>query len=195
MLYHILILSIFPYAVFNLKFNFFRKGYEIIWKTIVKKENLNIEFNQDIFAVERKFNKIILKLWKGTSFETVSCEFLIWAAPMKHFLRTVSDASHQEWSLFQGLKPEIFTASLVNVNNYISSVYPAYLPNINSAEAEEHGVMTSFNMREMQATGNENHKFLEEFSEVVTLSNLQLAKNKANQQELHHKLRYTVTKR
>ena len=73
-----------------MKFNFFRKGYEIIWKTIVKKENLNIEFNQDIFAVERKFNKIILPssndlyidLLSGNSFKSDNGEIEIDMPPM-----------------------------------------------------------------------------------------------------------------
>ena len=98
--------------------------------------------------MKRKCDRVLLKLWTGSSLETVSCDFLIWAAPMKEFLRTVSDATHQEWSLFKGLTPEIFTASLVNVENTVKNfVYNAYLPNLNSGTAEEHGVTASVNMR------------------------------------------------
>ena len=93
-------------------------------------ENLNVQFNQDIYLVKRQYDKVLLKLWTGSYLKVVSCDFMIWAAPMKEFLRTVSDATHQEWSLFNGLSPEIFTASLVNVENAVKNfVYNAYLPN------------------------------------------------------------------
>ena len=113
---------------------------------------------------------------------------------MKDFLRTASDATHQEWSLFKGLTPEIFTASLVNIENADKNyIYNAYLPNLNSGTAVEHGVTASTNMRGLQTPGIETGgKVLEEFNQdpLETLSCLQLAKNKTDELELHQKLRY-----
>ena len=112
---------------------------------------------------------------------------------MKDYLRTASDASHQEWSLFKGLTPEIFTASLVNVENAVKNfVYNAYLPNLNSGTAEEHGVTASVNMRGLRTPDIENPQILEEFNQdtLQTLSCLQLAKNKTDELNLHRKLRY-----
>ena len=118
---------------------------------------------------------------------------MIWAAPMKDYLRTASDATHQEWTLFKGLTPEIFTASLVNVENAVQNfVYNAYLPNLNSGTAEEHGVTASVNMRGLRTPDIENPQVLEEFNQdtLQTLSCLQLAKNKTDELNLHQKLRY-----
>ena len=159
----------------------------MIWKTIVKKENLDVKFNQDLFSVKRKDDRVLLKLWTGSSLETVSCDFLIWAAPMKEFLRTVSGATHQERSLFKGLTPEIFTASLVNVDNAVKNfVYNAYLPNLSSRTAEEHGVTASMNMKGLRTP--ENPQVLEKLT-LQTFSCLQLAKNKTDELNLHQKLR------
>ena len=156
-------------------------------------ENLNVQFNQDIYLVKRQYDKVLLKLWTGSYLKVVSCDFMIWAAPMKEFLRTVSDATHLEWSLFNGLSPEIFTASLVNVENAVKNfVYNAYLPNLNSGTAEEHGVTASVNMRGLRTPDIENPRVLEEFNQdtLQTLSCLQLAKNKTDELNLHQKLRY-----
>ena len=162
----------------------------IYWAPVgAKKENLDVKFNQDLYSVKRKCDRVLLKLWTGSSLETVSCDFLIWAAPMKEFLRTVSDATHQEWSLFKGLTPEIFTASLVNVENTVKNfVYNAYLPNLNSGTAEEHGVTASVNMRGLRTPDIENPQVLEKFT-LQTFSCLQLAKNKTDELNLHQKLR------
>ena len=164
----------------------------MIWKTIVEKENIDVKFNQDIYSVKRKYDRILLKLWTGSSLETVLCDFIIWAAPMKEFLRTASDATHQEWSLFKGLIPEIFTASLVNVKNAVkNSVYNAYLPNLNTGTAVEHGVTASVNMRGLQTPDIANPEVLEEFNKntLETLTCLQLGKNKTDELDRHNKLR------
>ena len=164
----------------------------MIWETIVEKENLDVKFNQDIYSVKRKYDRVLLKLWTGSSLETVLCDFIIWAAPMNEFLRTVSDATHQEWSLFKGLIPEIFTASLVNVKNAVKNfVYNAYLPNLNSGTALEHGVTASVNMRGLLTSGIGTTEVLEEFNKntLETLTCLQLAKNKTDELDRHLKLR------
>ena len=118
---------------------------------------------------------------------------MIWAAPMKEFLRTVSDATHQEWSLFKGLIPEIFTGSLVNVKNAVKNyVYNSYLPNLNTGTAVEHGVTFSANMKGLYTPGIQNLEVEEEFNQntLETLYCLQLAKNKTNEKNLHQKLRW-----
>ena len=164
----------------------------MIWKTIAEKENLNIKFNQDLYSVKRKYDRVLLKLWTGSGLETVSCDFLIWAAPMKELLRTVSDATHQEWSLFKGLTPEIFSGSLANVKNAVKNfIYNGYLPNLNSETAVEHGVTFCGNMRGLQVPDIETPEVLEEFKKntLETLYCLQIAKNKTDEKNLHQKFR------
>ena len=142
--------------------------------------------------MKRKYDRVLLKLWTGSSLETISCDFMIWAAPMKEFLRTVSDATHQEWSLFKGLTPEIFTGNLVNVKNAVKHfVYNAYLPNLNSGTAIEHGVTACANMRGFRVPGIETPEGLEEFNKntLETLYCLQLGKNKTDEKHLNQNLR------
>ena len=60
-------------------------------------------------------------------------------------MRTLSDASNEEWSLFKGLKPTIFTANLVNMEDETrNGPYSFYLPNMNSSTAEDGGVTAEF---------------------------------------------------
>ena len=111
---------------------------------------------------------------------------------MEEFLRTVSDATHQEKSLFKGLTPEIFTGSLVNVENAVKNyLYNAYLPNLDSGTAAEHGVVESLNMKGIQTPGIDTLEVSEEFNKntLETLYCLQLAKNKTDEKNLHKKLR------
>ena len=112
---------------------------------------------------------------------------------MKEFLRTVSDATHHEWSLFSGLTHEMIAASLVNVENAVKNyVYNAYLPNLNSETVEEYGVAFSANMRGLYTPGILNPEVQEKFNQntLETLYCLQYAKNKTNEQTIHQKLRY-----
>jgi len=173
----------------------FRDGYEKIWKTIVEKENLNVKFHQDIYSLRRKNSKVLLKLWTGSFLETISCDFLIWSAPMKEYLRTAADATHEEWSLMKGLKPEIFTASLVNVQDARRNfVYNAYLANLNSDTAEEGGVTANFNMKLAQTLDLTTTEDLEAFNQNNLLINqtfsvLQLAKRHTKEQALNNILK------
>ena len=99
-----------------------RDGFEKIWKTIVDKENINIKFNTDIYSITRNENDIDMKIWEYSNLKNIKCDFLIWTPEMNSFLRTVKNASQSELSLFRGLKPEIFTASLVYTTKLISLI-------------------------------------------------------------------------
>ena len=158
----------------------------------MEKENLDVKFNQDIYSVRRKDDKVFLKIWEGSYLKTITCDFMIWAAPMNAFLRTASDATHQEWSLFKGLNHEIISTTLVNVENAVKNfVFNAYLPNLNSATAEEHGVILSINMKGLRTPGIQNPEVLAKFNQdpLQTLSACQFSKNKTDELNLHQKLR------
>ena len=96
---------------------FFKDGFEHIWKTIAEYEELDIHFNTDLYSVKRQSGNVILKFWNGSYLKEKVCNFLIWAAPMSSLLRTLSDASHKEYSILGSLTPTIFTANLVNMKN------------------------------------------------------------------------------
>ena len=66
---------------------FLREGFEKVWKNIVEKENLNIEFNTDIYSLRRHNGNSILKIWEGSSLRSELCNFVIWTAPMSGLLR------------------------------------------------------------------------------------------------------------
>ena len=66
---------------------FLREGFETVWKNIVEKEKLNIEFNTDIYSLRRHNGNSILKVWEGSSLRSELCNFVIWTAPMSGLLR------------------------------------------------------------------------------------------------------------
>ena len=66
-------------------------------------------------------------MWTGSSLESTDCKFLIWAAPMKEILRvknferkavsmifilrSATNSTKQEWSLFKSHSRDIFCQS------------------------------------------------------------------------------------
>jgi len=127
-------------------FHFLREGFEKVWKNIVEKEELKIEFNTDIYSVKRHGNgNSILKIWEGSSLRSELCNFVIWTPPMPGLLRAFSDVSQEELRLLKGLKPSFLTTSLVNMEAETrNGPFSFYLPNMNSSTAEEGGVMVEF---------------------------------------------------
>ena len=95
----------------------------------------------------------------------------------------------------KNLKPEIFTVSLVNVEDDRKNfVYNAFLSNLNSGTAEEGGVTANFNMKVAQTLDLKTTEALEAFNQNnrlinQTLSVLQLAKNHTNEQYLNNMLK------
>ena len=95
----------------------------------------------------------------------------------------------------KGLKPEIFTASLVHVQDARRNfVYNAYLANLNSETAEEGGVTANFNMKLAQTLDLTTTEALEAFNQNNLLINqtfsvLQLAKHHTKEQALKNILK------
>ena len=95
-----------------------RDGFEKIWRNIVEKEKLDVKFNQIIYSIRRKYDRVLLKIQSGTKLEVVKCGFLIWGGPINPDFLRIADATYEEWNLFKGLKPIIFTANLGKVPFY-----------------------------------------------------------------------------
>ena len=92
----------------------------------------------------------------------------------------------------KNLKPEIFTATLVNVNDARKNfAYNAFLSNLNSETAEEGGVSANFNMKVAQTLDLKTIEGLKAFNQnnLQTLTVLQLAKNHSNEQDLNNILK------
>ena len=53
-------------------------------------------------------------------------------------LRTLTDASHDEWKLFSGLKPTLYTSSLVNMGHQDirNGPYSVFLANLQSSSED-----------------------------------------------------------
>ena len=57
----------------------------------------------------------------------------------------MADVSHQEWRVFKGLKPTIYTVNLVNMEDETrNGPFSYYLPNMNSSTAEDGGVLVEY---------------------------------------------------
>ena len=99
-----------------------RDGFEKIWRNIVEKEKLDVKFNQIIYSIRRKYDRVLLKIQSGTKLEVVKCGFLIWGGPINPDFLRIADATYEEWNIFKGLKPIIFTANLGKVPFHTTSV-------------------------------------------------------------------------
>jgi len=99
-----------PFSLFRLK-----HGFESIWKTIVEKEKLNIQFHTDIVSIHRKTNRIYLQTWQNFKPKTELCNFLVWTPEASELLRTLYNPTKEEKHLLGSLTPEMFYAALVNM--------------------------------------------------------------------------------
>ena len=85
----------------------FRQGWEILWKTIVRVDNLDVRLNSDLVKVTRRGGRVFLDLAEESgAITTTVCDFLVWTAPMSELLTTVSDPTYAEKKLFSGLTPQ-----------------------------------------------------------------------------------------
>lgn len=177
---------------------FFKNGFELIWKTIAEVEELDIHFNIDLYSVKRNSGNVILKFWKGSYLKEKVCNFLIWTAPMSTLLRTLSDASHQEYSILGSLKPTIFTANLVNMKNDVRN--GPYTKHFGTFTARvDHGVTSEVNLRGMlipniQTDKEVQNKYDEENEDEKTAYVVQLGEDYSNEKELNAALIEHYTK-
>ena len=76
------------------------QGFQAVWQEAVNKEKLDIIFDANITNISRSrlLNKIS---FERSNKEEDICDFLIWAAPAKEFLRLVSDVDDHEHKLLR----------------------------------------------------------------------------------------------
>ena len=114
----------------------------------MEKEELNVKFNQIVYSIRRKFDRILLKIQTGSKLDVVKCGFLIWGGPINPDFLRIADTTYEEWNLFKGLKPIIFTANLVNIKNALKEyVADVFLPNLNSSTHFNGGVAAKINIK------------------------------------------------
>ena len=100
----------YPYEAYVLK-----NGFEKIWTTIIEKENINVKYNTDIIGVVQGAHSADLHIWRNSKVETERCGFLVWTPPLSELLRVQRQPSPTENILFSGLRHEVFTSNLVNM--------------------------------------------------------------------------------
>ena len=170
-------------------------GYENVWKRVVEKEGLNIQFDTDIYSIKRTYHGIDMKVWKDSYIQTTRCDFLIWTPDMSHLLRALADASHKEWSIFRGLKTETYTTSLVNMRNERrNGPQSVFMENLD--RKVEGGVALEASMMGYFAPGIRTKEGLAEYnannSEMKTTTVYQLSKS-SDEQKLNNILRQHYT--
>ena len=108
----------------------------------------------------------------------------------------MSDATHEEWSLFKGISPEIFTTNLVNVKDAIknNAVYNLYISNINSINGTNGAIKSQINMQGMHVPDIATPEGLIKFyqnnpEEFLTIQ--QMSKNHMNEANLNKIIRFT----
>ena len=172
----------------------FRDGFEKIWSNIVKIENLNIKFNQIVYSIKRKYDKVLLKIQSGSSLEVVRCGFLIWGGPINPEFLRIADSTDEEWKMFKGLKPSIFTASLVNIKQAIKG-HPLdiFLSNLNSDDHINGGLTFKINIEAALTPNIDQPEVLAEVNQrnVETCYTLQLSREYMQEEHLNNMLRAT----
>ena len=124
---------------------FLKKGFQHLWKTVVEKEDLNIQFNSSISRITRTNSSIDIQYKTVVNGSKVNekCDFLIWTPPMPSFVKFVSDPSDEEKNLFNGLTPHVLVGTLTNQTGTIRNT-----PFVGFAETVEEkidgGVLSEF---------------------------------------------------
>ena len=117
----------------------FRNGFERIWKTIVEVEKLKINFNSNIFKITRNSKGATIYLNDIYHKREESCDFLIWAAPVDEYLKTV-DFDIDELMIFKPMHSVALSSTLVKVTSDIrNGPFTGFLENIR--KKTEHGVL------------------------------------------------------
>lgn len=173
-----------PLSVYILK-----NGFEILWNTIIKEENVKVKFNSDIVRVKRRYGGgVDIFLQKNFVRRKEKCGWLVWAAPMEEFFKVAAYVSHEEFTLFKNLAPSIFTSSLVKMTSDIrNGPYTAFLENLNNKV--EHGVIgegsaeglkiPNIRQEEVQTKWDENN------NQEKVCSVLQLGKRSSDERTLN----------
>ena len=156
---------------------------------IVKKENLNIKFNQIVYSIKRKYDKVLLKIQSGSSLEVI-----IWGGPINPDFLRIADSSDEEWKMFKGLKPSIFTASLVNIKQAIKG-HPLdiFLSNLNSDDHINGGLTFKINIEAALTPNIDQPEVLAEVNQqnVETCYTLQLSREYMQEEHLNNMLNST----
>ena len=50
----------------KMSFYVLRDGFEAIWTNIVRQEDLDVQFNTDIYSIKRSHHRVDMKIWKGS---------------------------------------------------------------------------------------------------------------------------------
>ena len=100
-------------------------GYESLWETIVRVENLDVRYKTGIISVSRQrwWNRkqsLRLITQKNLKRKSETCEFLIWTPEMRILLNALKRPSSMERRYFEKLSLSfIFTANLVSIKNEV----------------------------------------------------------------------------
>ena len=165
-----------------------RDGFELIWKTIAEKEKLNIKFNSDIVRISRHHKGANIYLYKNFVRRRESCGFLIWAAPMEEYFKTVTDYGSDEFYIFETMAPVIFSSSLVKMTSDIrNGPYTAFLENIN--KKADHGIIVEASSGGLKTENIRQPDVMDQWDEnnsrEKTCTVLQLGRKFSNEKDLN----------
>merc|ERR1711892_102831 len=108
----------------------YRNGFERIWETIVDVEKLNIIFNSNITKITK--NSTGSTVYHSGGLEE-SCGFLIWAAPVEEYLKTVAAIDVEEGILFKDMHSVAYSCTLVRIKSDIrNGPYTGFLESMQS---------------------------------------------------------------
>jgi len=176
-----------PFNIYVLK-----NGFEKLWRTIVKEEELNVVYNVDIVQVKKRYKSVVLKTWHNSKVMIKQCNFLIWTAPMSELLRVLINPSRRQVQLLSTLKPTTFSKSLVNSHGAVRNG-PTSLFMKNILGKVNHGVTIQTDFAGLLIPGMATDpKVLREYNEEKDLTTRmcsQLGREDTNEEHLNRQLR------
>ena len=156
-----------PFDIFTLK-----HGYEHIWKTIVKREDLNIYFQTDIISINHKRNGVYLKTWQNFEPKTEVCDFLVWTPEASQYLRTVRKTTKEEHRLLKTLKPQVYYSHLIDVEGGVRHApMTAFMKNVLRKD-EDYAVTWTYDTAGMLTPGIDTADGIDKYNKGTGLRSL-----------------------
>ena len=159
-----------------------KEGFEKVWSTAAKREQLDVHFEVDIDVIHRSANGSELHYWKRNMQYRHWCDFLIWAAPMTEFLKNIRVPTKSEKQYFGTLTHKIYSTSLMHANNSTrNGPIAMYAENIE--RKTEHSILQDIDMDGIFLQDLSTYKDFKVERRLTTVC--QYGKDYINEAELH----------
>ena len=135
-----------------------KDGFEVIWRKIVEKENLDVRYDSEVKGIDRKSGaNVKLTLQTSSGIKTETCDFLVWAADVQEFVGMAEDITALEDKLLGSKSFTIVTLSLVSYDTDVK--YDKSCLNLDNVNNYDHSVIAHSSIEESLVLGTGINRF------------------------------------